>query len=321
MYCYSGEEAIRRSGPDTPVHILRTYKELCLLRRQCGDVINYIVSFIDNDDEYENVKIHSINNECFQFIQSLLSKWNRDENGASRPFGSRLSLRNNKAMSSLVASTLCTSFNQFQQNWVNLQNKIHKLVAKNIKSKKKHSCNCLTKNHLLNKTVVLFTSLPMTPNDGTMNICITWYVDCSYSFEYDDVDNCALVTWPLYEECVQGVDALANDLDECCQWTLSEVETSRDSLILQVPRQYANCALRPFLRVVIKPDASQKLDDGYHTIPNLTNELILECTTLFCRRGMIAFVLLVVIAYNSDTRKGMYFRRKSTLMCQSIACS
>ena len=61
----------------------------------------------------------------------------------------------------------------------------------------------------------------MTRNVGTMNICITWYVDCSYSFEYDDIDNATLVTWPLYEECVQGVDALTNDLDEC-QRTLSE---------------------------------------------------------------------------------------------------
>ena len=39
------------------------------------------------------------------------------------------------------------------------------------------------------------------------------------------------------------------------------------------------------MRVVIKPDASRKLDDGYHTIPNLTDELILEHTTLFCRKG------------------------------------
>ena len=38
------------------------------------------------------------------------------------------------------------------------------------------------------------------------------------------------------------------------------------------------------MRVVIKPDASQKLD-GYHTIPILTNKLILERTTLFCRKG------------------------------------
>ena len=31
MYGYGGEEAICRSGPDTPVHVLHTYKELCLL--------------------------------------------------------------------------------------------------------------------------------------------------------------------------------------------------------------------------------------------------------------------------------------------------
>ena len=138
-------------------------------------------------------------------------------------------------MSSLVASTPCTSFNPFQQKWMSLRNKIHKQVAKNIKSKKKHLCNCSTENHPLKEMVILFTLLPMTQNDGTMNICITWYVDCSYSFEYDDVDNTALVTWPLYEECVQGVDALTNDLDECCQQTLSEGEMNRGSLVVQVP--------------------------------------------------------------------------------------
>ena len=61
MYGYGGEEAIHRSGPDTPVDVLHAYKELCLLRR-CGDIINSIVSFIDNDNEYDNVTIHSINN-------------------------------------------------------------------------------------------------------------------------------------------------------------------------------------------------------------------------------------------------------------------
>ena len=70
-----------RSGPDTPVHVLRAYKELCLLRRRRGDVINS--SFRDNDGKYDKVTIHLINNECFQFMQSLSSKWNRDENGSS----------------------------------------------------------------------------------------------------------------------------------------------------------------------------------------------------------------------------------------------
>ena len=112
------------------------------------------------------------------------------------------------------------------------------------KDHQEYSCNCSTESHPLNEMVVLFTSLPTTQNNGTLNICITWYVDCSYPFEYDDVDNNALITWPLYEECVQGVDTLTNDLDECCQRTLSEGETSRGSLVVQVPQQYADCALR-----------------------------------------------------------------------------
>ena len=158
-------------------------------------------------------------------------------------------------------------------------------MAKNIKSKKKRSCNCSTENPSPNEMVVLFIPLLTTRNDGTMNICITWYIDCSYSFEDEhDDDNTTFVTWPLNEECIQGVDALTNNLDECCQRTLSERETSRDSLVVQVPRQYAACALRPLMRVVI--DASyQDCFDGYHTIPNLTDELILERTTLFCRKG------------------------------------
>ena len=160
VYGYGGEEAISQSGPDTPVHILCPYKELCLLQRRHGDVINSSISFIDND-EYDSVTINLINNECVQFIQSLLSKWNRNENGSFQPFGSRLSLQNDKAMSSLVASTPCTSFNHFQQKWANLQNKIHKQVVKNIKSKKKCLCNCSTENHLLNEMVVQFTPLPM----------------------------------------------------------------------------------------------------------------------------------------------------------------
>ena len=103
--------------PDTPVHVLRAYKELCLLRRQRRDVIN---SSDNGDDDYDTITIHSINNECFQFVQSLLSKWNRDKNSSSRPFGCHFSLRNNKAMSSLLASTPCTSFSHFQQKWANL---------------------------------------------------------------------------------------------------------------------------------------------------------------------------------------------------------
>ena len=31
VYGYGGEETICRSGPDTPVHVLCAYKELCLL--------------------------------------------------------------------------------------------------------------------------------------------------------------------------------------------------------------------------------------------------------------------------------------------------
>ena len=135
-----------------------------------------------------------------------------------------------------------------------------------------------------------------------MNICITWYIDCSSTFEDDFHDN-TMVMWPLYEECIQGVDALTNDLDEC-QRALSEGETSRDSLILQVPQQYANCTLRPFMRVVVELSRDPRLD-GYHTIPNLNDKNAQRC---FAERVMTVCVPLVVIVYDPVIKKSASFQ-------------
>ena len=153
---------------------------------------------------------------------------------------------------------------------------------KNIKATKKCSCNCLTKSHPINKTVVLFTPSFKARNERIIDICITLYIDCSSTFEDDFHDN-TMVMWPLYEECIQGVDTLTNNLDEC-ECALSEGEMSRGSLILEVPQQYANCTLCPFMRVVVKLSQDASLD-RYQAVPNLNDKLISERTTLFCRKG------------------------------------
>ena len=72
-----GVEAIRVSGPNTPNHVMKAYRELCELRHKHGE-------FFDSDplcssEQIDNEIKDCINNECFSFIQSLLSRWNSSD--------------------------------------------------------------------------------------------------------------------------------------------------------------------------------------------------------------------------------------------------
>ena len=81
VYSFGSEEAICLSGSNTPLHVLRASKELCDLHHKRGDVIeNDCVLF----DSHQNdlTTISSINNECFVFLQALLSKWNVNRSGS-----------------------------------------------------------------------------------------------------------------------------------------------------------------------------------------------------------------------------------------------
>ena len=95
---------------------------------------------------------------------------------------------------------------------------------------------------------------PLSNENSMMDICVTWYVDCSFSLCMDNGSHgngATSWTWPLYEECVDGIDALTNDLDDC-QRSMSDGQTNRGPLIVQIPKQYANCALRTVLiRIII----------------------------------------------------------------------
>ena len=86
VYGFGGEEAICLSGSNTPLHVLRAYKELCDLRHKRGDVIENNLLF--NSRQNDLMTILSINNECFSFLQALLSKWNVSRSGSlNKSFG------------------------------------------------------------------------------------------------------------------------------------------------------------------------------------------------------------------------------------------
>ena len=174
IYNYGGVEAIRVSGPNTPNHVMKAYRELCELRHKRGE-------FFDSDplcssEQIDNETKDCINNECFSFIQSLLSRWNTTTDYSST-FGGRQSVRDDGVVINAVvnAPQVCRSF--FQQKWSNLLKQIQKMVEKNIKSKKKLSCACTNNNHPINELLVLITTVL---RKETIDFLVSWYVDCSH---------------------------------------------------------------------------------------------------------------------------------------------
>ena len=63
---------------------------------------------------------------------------------------------------------------------------------------------------------MMFTLL--SNENSMMDICVMWYVNCSFLLCVDNGSHgngATSWTWPLYKECVDGIDALTNDLDDC----------------------------------------------------------------------------------------------------------
>ena len=172
VYGFGGEEAIRLSGSNTPLHVLCAYKALCDLRHKRGDVIENNLLF--NGRQNDLMTISSINNECFIFLQVLLSKWNVIRSGSlNESFGGRHSIRDDGVVVNLVVTTLHVRHNFFQQKWSNLMNQICKLVEKNVKTKQKMLCNCSDDNHPINEKVVLITPILKKRDNKRMDFCVT----------------------------------------------------------------------------------------------------------------------------------------------------
>ena len=174
IYNYGGVEAICVSGPNTPNHMMKAYRELCELRHKRGE-------FFDSDplcssEQIDNETKDCINNECFSFIQSLLSRWNTTTDYSST-FGGHQSVRDDGMVINAVvnAPQVCRSF--FQQKWSNLLKQIQKMVEKNIKLKRKLLCVCTNNNHPINELLVLITTIL---HKETIDFLVSWYVDCSH---------------------------------------------------------------------------------------------------------------------------------------------
>ena len=117
-----------------------------------------------------------------------------------------------------------------------------------------------------------------------MELNVTWYIDCSHLNLGCCLGN-QCFTWPLYERDLT-TDALTNDLDDF-QFALCNGDTTRAPTVMQIPRRYAHCALKPINVGLILKIQENDIEgfDGYHTIKSVQDELCLENTTLFCTLG------------------------------------
>ena len=98
------------SGPNTPNHVMKAYRDSCELCHKRGE-------FFDSDplcssEQIDNETKDCINNECFSFIQSLLSRWNSDTTDYSSTFGGRQSVPDDGVVINVVANApqVCRSF-------------------------------------------------------------------------------------------------------------------------------------------------------------------------------------------------------------------
>ena len=129
LYDYGGVEAIRLSRSNMPQHILQTFKEWCNLHQQKGDFVPLLQGI--RRDEINDVTINSINKECFDFLQLLLSKhssiWYE-----TQWFGGHVHTSNEIIVLNWTAPK-CVCPSQHQLRWIRLKDKIVKLVMNNIK--------------------------------------------------------------------------------------------------------------------------------------------------------------------------------------------
>ena len=89
IYNYGGVETICVSGPNTPNHVMKAYRELCELRHKRGEF--FYSDLLRSSEQIDNETKDCINNECFSFIQSLLSRWKSSDTTTdySSTFGGR----------------------------------------------------------------------------------------------------------------------------------------------------------------------------------------------------------------------------------------
>ena len=226
-------------------------------------------------DEINDITINSINKECFDFLQLLLSKhssiWYE-----TQWFGGHVHTRNEITVLNCTAPK-CVHPSQYQLRWIRLKDKIVKLVMNNIKQLKKVSCNCMTNLHSINELVICFTPINYDKENNALNVCITWLIDCLRKNNGDEDKQCLGFSWgwPLYKY-------LENDAERN-----HDIFNDDTPLISQIPQEYWNEQIVQIASLNIDHCNSimEKDYDGIHMIKQEWGDLIFNNVTFFCHRG------------------------------------
>ena len=290
MHSYGGIQAIKMAGDNTPSHVIDTYKELLNVRRSCGE---FDESF--NLSECDLATTKSINKDIFHFLQSIVNEWNHDldDHHHVPQLGARQTTRIDGSVVNLVMIPTAIKTNQFQRHYEKLLRNVKKHVDKNIKINKSVSCNCTMTMHQINDSFFLVSICE--GNSTTKTFIITWFIDyCMTMNEPNPIlccDNDAMPNdyqkWSLYEGC-HGNDSICSDMDDCEKMLLDAWPIHCGPCIINVPEEFSNLELSKKCDVLIlnnKETHNEQHYDGFHTLQDNDNDLVLCNTSLFCSSG------------------------------------
>ena len=258
------------------------------MRRSCGE---FDESF--NLSECDLATTKSINKDVFHFLQSIVNDWNHDlDNRHQVPqFGAcQMTQIDGSVVNSVVIPTAVKT-NQFQHHYEKLLRNVKKHVDKNVKIKKSVSCNCTTTMHRINDSFFLVSICQ--GNSTTKTFILIWFIDCCMTMTNpilccDNTPNDDYQKWSLYEGC-HGNDSICSDLDDCEKMLTDAWPIHCGPCIINIPEEFSNLELSKKCDIVLILNNDNKETeqhyDGFHTLQDNDNDLVLCNTSLFCNNG------------------------------------
>ena len=292
VHSYGGIRAIKMTGDNTPSHVIDVYKELLNVRRSRGEFDESL-----NLSECDLATMKSINRDVFRFLQSIVNDWNHDldDRHHAAQFGAHQTTRIDGSMVNSVVIPTAVKPNQFQRHYGKLLRNVKKHVDKNVKIKKSMSCNCTTTTYRINDSFFL-VSICQGNSTTTKMFIIMWFIDCCMTMNNEPTILCCATPnddyqkWSLYEGC-HGNDSICSDMDDCEKMLTDAWPIHCGPCIINVPEEFSNLELskKCDVSLILNDDKethnNEQYYDGFHTLKDNDNDLVLCNMSLFCSSG------------------------------------
>ena len=125
---------------------------------------------------------------------------------------------------------------------------------------------------------------------------IMWFIDCCMTMNNEPTilccDNDDYQKWSLYEGC-HGNDSICSDMDDCEEMLTDAWLIHCGPCIINIPEEFSNLELSKKCDVLLilnnnnkeTHNNKQQHDDGFHTLQDKVNDLVLCNTSQFCSSG------------------------------------